>query len=1192
MKRLLLTCSKPLLLLCTCCILLAELYGQRKLHYRPEGNSFVKASGERKFNRALYGTNTGFRAETGDLPEFALYMPGMGGNLRFFIRNGNRSKPLTKADEIQTVYRPGTMEYIVKDELFGTGQLNIKAATLADQEGLVLEMSGSGLPAALELYFVYGGATGKKFSRDGDIGADPESSFYLQPDYCKGNTFILHQQSFRLLYGATQKLSVSEYESLFAEKKAKAIHGVFPGALAIGDATDFQDTLKAGSEKNAPVVYGKTTVNEQQQYLLLYHPGTERNFLTVSQLPSLFKEALLSATTLANRVQLETPDPYLNTLGGALSMAADAIWEDPTFLHGAVAWRMRLNAWRGAYAADPLGWHDRAQRHFSSYALSQLTTPLTGPIVADTALNLARQQEKIGNSLFSSGYICRNPNGDIRPHHYDMNLVFIDQLFTHFNWTGDTAFMRKMWPVIERHLAWQKRNFDADNDGLYDAYCCIWASDALQYSGGGVAHSSAYNYRANKLAAVVARKMGFPFKQYELEAARIMEAVNKQLWLTDKEWFAEYMDGSGNKLVHPAAGLWTVYHLMESGLPDVTQATKTLRYVDTHIPHLPMEVEGFKPGELVLLSTTNWQPYTWSINNVALAEILHTSLAYWQGQRKEKAYQLWRSALIESMYFGASPGSFQQLSDYDAFRGELYRDFADPVGMAARSLVEGLFGIKPEALKDTLFIEPGFPAAWDHAKLKLPLIDMSYRKDGRKETYHINQRLQQQLHLELKVPARGWRISKLLVNGKVYRNYSTKSGATYPQLSIKVPRAASYAIEIFWEETLVPQEYQAEIEVNNKQYTLKRAHLSLGLNALREKTYSLPAINTDKTVFYPETKGDFHWNEPVFITVKPGVSIAVTGEGFNIINSGNNGKTVTAWVNGKEKNRIEVKGKSTSERIILREDELVAGTNTITLKKEDGKVLTEEKYINWKVPIREAQRHISLGALFNSKVTDIFSNKYLSPRPATPTLQLPTQGIGNWCYPLVQPVINDSGIRSKAGVNSVFKLSSGLSFSTPSDTGKNIVFTSMWDNYPDSISFPISGSAAHAYFLMTGSTNPMQSQLVNGYISIQYTDGTTATLELKNPETWWPIEQDYLHNGGAFVLSQPVPPRVSLQTGKEITRDYPYSTIKGFSTRAIDGGAATVLDLPLDPGKTLSRLTVRTLANDVVIGLMGVTFTK
>ena len=171
-------------------------------------------------------------------------------------------------------------------------------------------------------------------------------------------------------------------------------------------------------------------------------------------------------------------------------MAADAIWEDPSFMHGAVAWRMRLNGWRGAYAADMMGWHDRARKHFSSYAKSQLTSPLSAPVVMDTALNLARGLEKLGTSLFSSGYISRNPNGDFRAHHYDMNLVFIDQLLHHFNWTGDTTYVREMWPLLRRHLDWEKRNFDADRDGLYDAYAAIWASDALQYSGGGVTHAS------------------------------------------------------------------------------------------------------------------------------------------------------------------------------------------------------------------------------------------------------------------------------------------------------------------------------------------------------------------------------------------------------------------------------------------------------------------------------------------------------------------------------------------------------------------------------------------------------------------------------------------------------------------------------------------------------------------------------
>ncbi|MCH5685381.1 hypothetical protein LWM68_14660 [Niabella sp. W65] len=49
----------------------------------------------------------------------------------------------------------------------------------------------------------------------------------------------------------------------------------------------------------------------------------------------------------------------------------------------------------------------------------------------------------MGTAMFSNGYICRNPNGDIRPHHYDMNLVFIDQLLTHLQYTGDLSYVKK-----------------------------------------------------------------------------------------------------------------------------------------------------------------------------------------------------------------------------------------------------------------------------------------------------------------------------------------------------------------------------------------------------------------------------------------------------------------------------------------------------------------------------------------------------------------------------------------------------------------------------------------------------------------------------------------------------------------------------------------------------------------------------
>jgi hypothetical protein len=47
--------------------------------------------------------------------------------------------------------------------------------------------------------------------------------------------------------------------------------------------------------------------------------------------------------------------------------------------------------------------------------------------------------------------------------------------------------------------------------------------------------------------------------------------------------------------------------------------------------------------------------------------------------------------------------------------------------------------------------------------------------------------------------------------------------------------------------------------------------------------------------------------------------------------------------------------------------------------------------------------------------------------------------------------------------------------------------------------------------------------------------------------------------------------------------------IKGVYGREIPGGAAQMLRMPLNSKKKLKSLTVLTLSNDVVIGLMAVT---
>ena len=1196
----------------------------RTLRYHPEGEDFVITNGNRRFTRALYGTNTAFRVEAGDLPEFAMYMPGMGGNIKFGLISKDSSKWLINADKIIARYRAGSMLYDIEDVLLGKGKLHITVLAHADDEGLIIKLSAENIPSSTKLIWAYGGATGKKFSRDGDMGPDPESSFYLKPEYCSDNRYKINKDQFTVSFGTGEILSEEdryENKNLPGDKnkpqkgKEQFITGIFPITSSIHLADASQQTSPAvfyrSNNKSSPAVTGDLILSDHTNYYFSFAKTDSSHQISYNNLSSVFDKAENARQLIANRIKINTPDPFLNNLGGALSIAADAIWEAPSYLHGSIGWRMRLNGWRGPYVGDVLGWHDRARQHFRSYAQSQVLQPETGKVIADTALHLARQLEKMGTAVFSSGYISRNPGGDLRPHHYDMNLVYIDQLLWHFRWTGDLAFVKEMWPVIKRHLAWEKRNFDSDDDGLYDAYAAIWASDALQYSGGSVTHSSAYNYRANKMAAELAVLVGEDPTPFHNEAVKIKTAVDTILWMKNKGWYAEYKDALGKKNLHPAAALWTVYHNIESDLPDVFKAYQTAKYIDESIPHIPVKAIGLEKG-LYTVSTSNWMPYEWSLNNVALGELMHTSLANWQAGRSEEAFRIWKGALIESMYLGGSPGNFQQITTYDAIRGEAYRDFGDPVGMTARSLVQGLFGILPDALNGILTIKPGFPEAWDHASIATPDINFSFRRERNKDSYVLVPSLQKQLRLQLIIKPNGSFIQSILVNGKTANWKVIDSAISIPLIQIEVAAAKKYQVEIVWSGNKPVADPAMSTYVKGTRINSLFIPAAEILDVydpqgvFTELTKSKHIVDARikgelgcRTVFVKIKQGQFSWWQPNTIMVKELLSVDALLEQqknslqFQITNN-TTGKIVTEiLVNGKPlPDSFEIESHAHSNIITAAYQFIHPGSNEVKVRIGCTDSI-KKQIINWNIDDQSTNKFVSvdMSNYFNDKVTSIFTNQYLSPRPTTPTLQLPIQGIGEWTHPMTTAVINDSGFRKAAAVNNIFSLPQGITFQTPSDkTKSNILFTSQWDNYPKEVSVPLNGKSSHAYLLMAGSTNPMQSQMTNGAVIVFYTDNSSDTLLLKNPENWWPIEQNYYEDGFAFKTNAVKPIRVHLKTGFVITGSDNISN--KYNGKMIDGGAATVLDLPLIPSKALSRLVLQTWANDVVIGLMAISITR
>ena len=235
---------------------------------------------------------------------------------------------------------------------------------------------------------------------------------------------------------------------------------------------------------------------------------------------------------------------------------------------------------------------------------------------------------------------------------------------------------------------------------------------------------------------------------------------------------------------------------------------------------------------------------------------------------------------------------------------------------------------------------------------------------------------------------------------------------------------------------------------------------------------------------------------------------------------------------------------------------------------------------------------VNIDNVLNASVTDIFHNKYLSPRSPYTTMQTPVQGVGEWCHPKLIYAIDDTGFRG-AVKNETFETPLGIPFRVPIGSN-NIAFTTLWDNYPDSITVPLSGKARYACLLMAGTTNPMQYGVTNGTVTVLYSDGTKSELELRNPETWCPIELDYYTDDLAFKMGAMRPYRVSFKTGivsRDMEADMNIEP-KEVYAREIDGGAGIILGIQLDNSKELKSMQWKSIANEVVIGMLSVTLMK
>jgi len=239
-----------------------------------------------------------------------------------------------------------------------------------------------------------------------------------------------------------------------------------------------------------------------------------------------------------------------------------------------------------------------------------------------------------------------------------------------------------------------------------------------------------------------------------------------------------------------------------------------------------------------------------------------------------------------------------------------------------------------------------------------------------------------------------------------------------------------------------------------------------------------------------------------------------------------------------------------------------------------------------KIPSNASFENIEISSLFNAGITTIYQQKYLSPRPNTVSVRLGTDGYSPWTFwhwKSMPPEIKTDNVKNMLDEQNRLVTPQGVPFLWSSDT-KNIGFTSLWDNYPSKIEFPVNKKGDAVWFLVSGSTNVMQCQIANAVIRLNYGDGKTDSLELVPPVNYWNLSTIDSH---ATAPGQGSRNDYTSETDRFCMPDkFPETVQLGENCRAM------LLNLKLRPGAELKSVSLETLSQEVVVGLMGITVMK
>ena len=1108
-------------------------------HFSVGDQAYRIVDGRHVFNRPMYGTHGAETVFAGDRP-MLLFTRGPQtklGNLRVELLSGETNKARRWLDECQQIefcWNGAWARWTIPDLVPKKAPLHIAAVPLAGTAGFIVRIQA---PPGLDLDLWYGGI------RDGY--ADNRAGFGAMP---LGNPAADTTDNRVTSVEAGMRL-----EHPGVPDGACTVVAVRPGG------PDPTWRVEACAEGKGQVARAAIRSGTTPVYVIVVAGSGTLPDGWRTKPAALWDDSRKHYEAIADRLRVDTPAAILDAAVRSNNTAMDGEYRPPSFLHGALRWGTECGGWylgwRGWYGPIMAGDWEQVRTAACMHFDHQFQTPANGLL----------SRGKVANFVSFSGTGSDTHTG------YNMQEVFLDHLRMYLNWTGDLKTLLRLWPKIKMANEYERREIGRDLDGLYTNAVNTWISDGHHYNGCACTQASAYAVARERFAADLARAAGEDPSSFETQASRTVTQMNRRLWRTAKGIFTEYVDQDG--VYHDAAEAPTIYHPIEMGVADPFQAYQMTRYVDERL---------WRFGDQILAN--DWFPVIVTNGLIGFNESLNTALAYYYAGRFERGWRLLK-VCCESTARAAVPGS---ISCYGSKKGEQgsYIDFTDASSLLARTVVEGLFGLRPQVHRGRVEWHPGFPQDWDRASLRTRGFSLRFRREGNAVEMLLES--DRELIHALRLPLTCAAIADVRVNGQAatpriqtgvarpYLDIETgptrrtlvhfRVSGTLPKVSVPAVLAKGDSLRI------VPPADGRLLELFDPQGMVTDATLD------PEKLLARGARDDGPHTMFVRLQCPLGtWWQPLDIRCTPPLELAevrlaaipgLAGLGLRLqaINRRRDSRSGSARIHlgpaswetpltlaGGESKRLEF----TLEKSV----HLLPGHTEVTL--EFGGHTIRKQVRLWRLfdafPEQQAEFAAACRLLEfprNEALGKVFRREY--PKGQGPVLN-------NWTW--YDPKIIDTDAMRTRVRNGRLTTSVGVPFAVKTE-GKDTLLVSRWQPFPEKAVIPVGLRTDRLYLLLANHTSNNQTHLVQATITLMYADGSRQVVPLKGPHDIDGMLQHYSDMAPEWI-------------GGKNEGWYGHGRASGVH--------ADVTDIAVDPTRELRSFEVCCITRETLIGVLGAT---